>query len=169
MHIYELQRQLANLTSKTDDLQNQNVYLQDENFALETQAANLTSQIISLQTENANLNASVANLLPYQPNRPSLVTRLGSTDVLNSSNSHAPYRQRLYIQGTVFNLGDVTAYNAQLHITLYINDQIIDDTYIELGNIEPLNWASVSRDIFYEADGQKLTNWTIIPESLNPY
>jgi hypothetical protein len=165
MRIVELQSQLSNLTFKTDDLQYQKTYLQDENLALEKQAANQTNQIIYLQNENANLNAKVADLLPYQPNRSVLVTRLGTTDVLNSSNAHAPYRQRLYVQGSVYNLGDQTAYNARLHVMLYIGDQIIADTFIELGNIEPLNWASVSRDIYYDAVGQRLTNWIIIPET----
>ncbi len=163
--IANLQKQLANLTGKADYLQNQNVYLKDQNVALETQLTLLANQTFSLQTENTNLKATVANLLPYQPNRSVLVTRVGTTDVLNSSNAHSPFRPRLYIQGEVFNLGDRTAYNARLHVTLYIDDQIVQDTYIELGNIEPLNYASVSRDIFYEANGQRLTNWTIKPET----
>jgi hypothetical protein len=163
--VVELRNQLTNLTSKADYWQSQSAYLQGQNAALKTQVLNSNNQTDFLLVENANLKTTVANLLPYQPNRSVLVTRLGTADVQNSSNSHNPYRQRLYVQGTVFNLGDKTAYNARLHVILYIEGKIVGDTYIELGNIEPLSWTSVSQDIYYEAEGQTLTNWNIIPET----
>jgi hypothetical protein len=163
--IISLQNQIVNLTAQTSSMLDLNLRLQEQNVDLQTENANLTSHMEALETENANLKAKVADLEPYQPNGSILVTRLGTTDVPNNNDAHGTFQPRLFIEGNVFNLGDITANNARLHVTLYLNGQIIDDAYIELGNIEPLSFASVRQDIHYEANGQKLTNWTIIPET----
>jgi len=165
--ISDLQSQITNLTTETNNLQNYSTILLNQNNALQNQAATLKNQILSLQNENVNLKATIVDLQLNLPNRPNLVTRLGSTDVLNNSNANPArvFRPRLFIQGEVFNTGGVTAYNARLHVTLYIGNQIIEDTVIELGTIEPLHYASVNTDIHYEGNGSRLTNWTIIPEA----
>ncbi len=164
--LVELQSQITDLSSKTNTLQNENAYLKSQNAYLQRQILeNLNNQTAFLQSENANLTATVADLRLNLPIRPNLVTRLGVTDVRNNSDSHSPFRPRLFVQGEVINTGGVTARNAKLHVTLFIGSQIVKEAYIELGNIGSLVAVHVEQDIYYDTDGPRLTSWTIIPEA----
>jgi hypothetical protein len=157
----ELQSQAANLQNQTVNLQNQVAALNDKANNLQTENSNLQNQNAELQKEIENLTESAANI-PL--NKPRLVTRLGASNVIESAHGNNP---RLFVEGDVFNTGGATAWNATLHITMFIGVKVVGETFIALGNMEPFSGCHISRDIQYGATG-RLTNWTIIPETSNP-
>ena len=174
----DLQKQVAFLRNQTvvlgteiSSLQSEKSSLVDQNANLQNQVENLIGKTDILQNENSNLSAKIVSLQSTISdlqmnllNRPNLVTRLGVTDVRNNSDGRTKFVPRLFVQGAVFNTGGVTARNAKLHITLFVGNQTVEDTYIELGIVEPLSAVSVEKNIPYDTNGARLTNWTIIPE-----
>jgi hypothetical protein len=68
---------------------------------------------------------------------------------------------RLFISGEVTNVGAKTAVNCRLHVTLYRNETIVKDAYIQLGTIEYWSRTVVWENIQYTG---LPTNWTITPE-----
>jgi hypothetical protein len=158
--IAELQTQAANLQNQTVNLQNQVAALTAQTGNLQTENVNLQSRNAELQKEVENLTASAANI-PL--NKPRLVTRLGVSNVIESAHGSEP---RLFVEGDVFNTGGAIAWNASLHVTLFIQDKIVADVSLPLGNMEPFSGVHVSTNIEY-SQVVMLTNWTIIPET-NP-
>lgn len=67
-----------------------------------------------------------------------------------------------YVDGEVWNVGTGPAINCKLHVTLYQETTIANETRIELGTIAAGYYKDVSTNIYYE--GPALTDWTIIPE-----
>ena len=123
---------------------------------LETQLANLRQQNLDHQNQlNAKLNQT-------QP--PKLVTRLGSNDVRSSPYQNHPWsgQTRLYIEGEVWNVGQTPAKNSNLHVILYRQQTIVNDTHIQLGTIEPGSYVDIAVNINYAGDA--LTNRIITPE-----
>ena len=123
---------------------------------LETQLANLRQQNLDHQNQlNAKLNQT-------QP--PKLVTRLGSNDVRSSPYQNHPSsgQTRLYIEGEVWNVGQTPAKNSNLHVILYRQQTIVNDTHIQLGTIEPGSYVDIAVNINYAGDA--LTNRIITPE-----
>jgi len=132
---------------------------------LKNQIIDLQHQLYNLQTENENLQRKNANLEHqlYYEREPFLVTRLGVSDVLyNPQYRGKSLIPRLYIQGEVWNIGDKIAFNCSLHVVLYQGNVVANETYIELGDIQPWSLVKVDRNIYYE--GERLTNWTITPQ-----
>jgi multidrug efflux pump subunit AcrA (membrane-fusion protein) len=150
-----LQSQTANLTSEVTRLQNQNLQLQQETVDLQGQMANLKTQTATLQAENANLTATAANGL--RPG-PSLVTNLGASHVVKSAHGNQP---RLYVQGIVFNIGEATARNARLQVTVYKGDQVVAQEVISLGNLKSISGTYIEQNVYYNTSTP--TNWTILP------
>lgn len=130
---------------------------------LQSQVDELISRLENLQNEKASLQDQLQTL-SAQTRVPNLVTRLGAKDVRASPYMNHPWsgQLRLYVEGAVWNVGNGTAVNGRLHVTLYQGANIANETDIELGTIEPGAYVKVASDIYYE--GTALTNWTIIPE-----
>ena len=88
--------------------------------SFKTQIANQNNEIANLTSQNSNLENQVENLTGQLTNSTAnLVTDLGVTEEPvhppNTMPSLVPYNH-LYISGTVINLGEVTAFNAGLHV-----------------------------------------------------
>lgn len=139
-----------------------NIYVYSEhrqstirNVALKEIASELNTSATNLKDEIEELE----NQLNYLKEGPRLVTRLGTQDIRYDYEGQTI---RFYISGEVWNVGTTIAYNSRLHVTLYQGSTITNDTYIEIGNINPGIHADVASDVFYT--GSKLTNWTITPE-----
>lgn len=139
-----------------------NIYFYNEqrqstirNIALKEQASELNTSATNLKDEIAELE----NQLNYLKEGPRLVTRLGTQDIRYDYEGQII---RFYISGEVWNVGTTIAHNSRLHVTLYQGSTVANDTYIEIGSINPGTHADVASDVFYT--GSKLTNWTITPE-----
>ena len=124
------------------------------NIALKEQASELDTSVSNLKDEIAELE----NQLNYLQEGPRLVTRLGTKDIRYDYEGQII---RFYISGEVWNVGTTIAHNSKLHVTLYQGSTIANNTYIEIGEINPGTHADVASDVFYT--GSKLTNWTITP------
>ena len=148
---------LSNSINNNNDLHSQIGDLVGQRFSLQEQIRSLQDIIAGLQNENADLK----NLLDLR-NIPNLVTSLGVRDVHLPPHINPTTNYRLYIEGTVFNIGSETAYNCRLHVTLYRGESIVVDTNVGLGTIAGGASVQVSKNISYSGDA--LTNWTIIPE-----
>jgi len=160
-----LKSQVGNLQNQTNSLQNESSTLQNENANLGSQVANLTDQngnlqqqinssqtiISSLQNENVNLQ----KLLELK-NAPNLVTALGITDVRSGPPMIFPHPEnnRLYIAGTVYNMGATTASNCRLHVTAYREGQTVIGLYITLGTgtIDAGSSVIVDENIIMQVD-----------------
>jgi hypothetical protein len=153
-----LQNQIANLTAQVLSLQNQNVNISN-------QCSNISSENINLRTECANLqreNAGLQNQL-YEKG-PRLITKLGATDVRIIEGSTGRSNQtRLFIEGVVWNIGAQVAKDCRLHVLLFQNEEVVNNTYIQLGTINALDCVNVRNDIYYYI-GSRLTDWKITPE-----
>ncbi len=159
--LLDLQKQASNLQAENDqlkaqmeplgiqvgNLQNQTTVLLKENSLLQNMKDNLEGQLYQLLLANHGKNAT-------------FVTRLGASDIRYN---YSGQEIRLYISGEVWNVGAVAAQNCRLHVMLYQEDVVANDTYIELGTIEAGSYVDVARNIYYS--GTALTNWRIIPES----
>jgi hypothetical protein len=155
-----LQGQVAGLENQIIELQNQTQHLSAQAGSLRQKNLGLQNQNTVLQREVENLTASAANI-PL--NKPRLVTRLGASNVIESAHGSEP---RLFVEGDVFNTGGAMAWNASLHVTLYVQDKIVADVSLPLGDMEPFSGVHVSTNIEYN-QAVLLTKWAIIPET-NP-
>jgi regulator of replication initiation timing len=152
-----LQNQIANLTQQITGLQRQIATSNHGN-------SNLIDENAELQEENANLqqaNADLENQLYEQG--PRLITKLGATDVKIDNTANHSNQTRLFIEGVVWNIGAKPAENSRLHVILYQGDEVVNNTYIELGTIRGLDCVSVRSDIYYYS-GDRLTDWKITAE-----
>ena len=153
----DLQVQVADLQSQITDLQIQVTNLTAKANSLQTENAQLLSQKAELQSKLENITNAFAD---FPLDKPRLITRLGASNVIESAHGNNP---RLFVEGDVFNTGGVTARDAKLHVTLFIEERVVADVSLPLGDIESFGGAHVSRDIGYSSP-RLLTNWTIIPE-----
>jgi uncharacterized protein (UPF0333 family) len=120
---------------------------------LQSQISELENQNSQLQNQNSELQSQ--NRFPY------LVTALGSTYTW-SPNSNGDRVYYLYIEGTVTNEGDGTAYNCKLKIvTNSLKDTFTD--YYKFNTLAPGEQVTVDTHL-YHVD---LVNWTITPEYTN--
>ena len=148
------------------------VSLNNRNNDLQNQIAEVTSKNANLQEQNDSLQNIISILqnkygalaLLDMGNAPNLITSLGATDVRIPSMIHPGTfpNSRLYIEGTVINAGTETAYNCRLNVTLYRGNSVVENTNISLGTMEGGAIANVSSNIAYSGD--PLTDWDIIPE-----
>jgi regulator of replication initiation timing len=152
-----LQNQIANLTQQVTGLQNQIA-------TLNRGSSNLTDENARLQAENANMQQTNSELNSQLNGQgPRLITKLGATDVKIDKSENHSNQTRLFIEGVVWNIGAKPAEKSRLHVILYQGDDVINNTYIDLGTIKGLDCVNVRKDIYYYTGG-RLTNWTIIPE-----
>ena len=148
---------------------------------MNTQIANLTSQTSSLKSQVTNLTSQLTNLTSAN-----LVTALGITEVSNTSSISRSYN-RLYIDGSVTNMGVGTAFNAGLHVVAYAADGTLeinmtvpltfgefgtDDAttsyvfsfdpfnYLKFGSLVSGQTANVDLDIYHEGI---VSDWTVTP------
>ncbi len=157
---------------------------------------NKNSKIAFLQSQISNQNREIANLtsqIDQEPNftNPHIVAQLGVTEIGNGNALGDPYAWgdywRLFIQGTAFNMGNNTAYNAGLKVVAYSGTGILEinmtvplvngynygtnsaivsylDNYelgpLQLGNLTRGQYAIVDLDIYHEG---VVANWTVTP------
>lgn len=146
------------LNNRTNELQSQVAELTSQNANLQEQIDSQQSIIFDLQKENNDLQNQLNIEGP-----PNLVTSLGATDTNSSVPPNDPNpNPRLYIEGTVYNIGSETAYNCWLNVTLYRGEDVVRSAYIDLGTIAGGDSVQVSENIAYSGD--PLTDWDIIPE-----
>jgi hypothetical protein len=87
------------------------------------QIASLNNQIINQKTEIANLTSQVKQISNYSDAH--LEATLGVTEVGNTSENSYPF-YRLYISGTVKNIGQGEALNAGLHVIAYTSSGTVE-------------------------------------------
>jgi hypothetical protein len=150
---------------------------------LNQQIAVANSQISNLTIEVSNLRDEITNLTTAN-----LETELGIAEVGNTSSVTRAYN-RLYIQGSVTNIGPGVAMNAGLHIVAYSADRTLQinmtvpltygefgankeiysyiysfDPYAtsspKYGNLASGQTAGVNLNIYHEGT---VTNWTVTP------
>jgi hypothetical protein len=148
---------------------------------LNDEISKLTSQIFSLQGQVANLNGQVANLTSAK-----LVTAIGISEVNTPSGIKF---NKLFIEGSVNNTGQGTAFHAGLNVvaysangTLLVNMTVplgfmalfgtdsatsdyAQDFYsstrtLALGNLLTTQTASINIGIFHRGTA---SNWTVSP------
>ena len=136
--VLELQNQIDTLTEETKTLQNQTDILIKEKNSLQTQLTNLTSEVNDLQAAK-------------------LITRIISTHEkpLDSENY-------LHLIGSVINVGTNNANNCRLHVILYQDGAVANDTYIDLGEIRGEGFLDIDKKVFYY--GSEIIAWSIDAE-----
>ena len=147
---------------------------------------NKNSKIASLQSQISNQNKEIANLtsqIAVQPDlsKPHVITELGVTEL---ETDWGP-SWRLFIQGSAYNMGNSTAYNAGLKVEAhsgtgileinmtvpfvngynYGTDSSITSKLIQLGPAQLGNLTSgqaliIDLDIYHEGVA---TNWNVTP------
>ncbi|MDQ1279738.1 MAG: hypothetical protein QG670_1000 [Thermoproteota archaeon] len=144
-----MQSQIDRLNTDKTNLQSQITALQSIETILNTTYQNYVSTHIYSNTQYNNLNTSYNLLkapklsdldLSFEDVRPILQT---------------PY---LHVTGKVWNVGNSSAYNSQIHITLYQGAVVAEETSIGLGDILGEYRVSIDQKIYYT--GSNLTNWT---------
>ena len=176
-----LESQVSNLQSQIDSLENQIENLQNQqptdsgtqSTDLQSQINDLQSQLDGLQTtydnyvsthsysnsEYNDLQNQISNLQSEVDSLKAskLVTRLGVSD--QRPLLQTPY---FHVSGEVWNVGTNTAYNCRLHVVLYQESVVAEDTYINLGTISGEDFTSVDSKVYYE--GSSITGYTLSPE-----
>ncbi len=153
----QLQNQINSLNAQLDSLQNQTDIMQGNTSTLQNEVLRLLNEKADLERSNADLQ----NQLNGQG--PRLITRLGATDVQIAHTAYHSNQTRLFIEGVVWNIGAKSASNCRLHVILYQGNEVVNNSYVELGNISALDCVNVRTDIHYYT-GDRLTSWKIIPE-----
>ena len=64
----------------------------------------------------------------------------------------------LLVSGEVWNVGNRTAYNCKIHVTLYQGSVTAKETDVYIGTIAGENKASVNQKVYYQ--GSQLTGWS---------
>ena len=165
--VSDLQNQTANLNSQLLTLTQEKETLLTQLLGNVTQVQDLNNKIAKVQTQLDYFKNRILVLFPFEEQGylaasdngkediSFLITRLGSSDVHNSYGGN-----RLFVQGTVYNIGTETARSCRLHVVLYQSGTAIRDVYIGLGTLDEYDSASVTQNIQYYS-AAKLTNWTI--------
>jgi TolA-binding protein len=164
----EMQNQINSLQSLTQNLQSQVTELQNQSKDNNRTIAAFNAQIFDLQTQNSNLQNQNDNLtyriqsqLSTEKNtKPYLVTALGA--VSTESLSPTGWVKYLYIQGTVTNQGNGTAYNCVLKVTSHTPSTTYVD-YYRFNSLAPAEYATVDTHIYHD----NIQSWEIIPECTN--
>jgi hypothetical protein len=147
---------------------------------------NKNSVISSLQSQLSNQNKEIANLtsqIAVQPDlsKPHIITELG---VIELETDWGP-SWRLFIQGSAYNMGNSTAFNAGLKVQAYSGTGVLEinmtvpfvngynygtDSSItsklmqlgpaQLGNLTSGRAVIIDLDIYHEG---VVTNWTVSP------
>lgn len=147
---------------------------------------NKNSKIVLLQSQISNQKKEIANLtsqIAVQPDlsKPHLITELGVTEL---ETDWGP-SWRLFIQGSAYNMGNSTAYNAGLRVEAYSGTGILEinmtvpfvngynygtDSSItsqltqlgpaQLGNLTSDQAVMIDLDIYHEG---VVTNWSVTP------
>ena len=186
-----LKKQVVELQSQVTGLENQTANLQSQINSLESQKANLQSQlsssqnnltiisdlngqILSLQTENKNLQkendnlrSTIQNLQNQSPTgtrTPYLVTALGATFTWSySETARYGMLHYLYVQGTVMNTGNGTAYNCALKVVMTTTSGQSLTDYYRFNALAPGEVENVDTHFYYD----NLQSWTITPQCTN--
>jgi len=102
------------LNSKNSKINSQNNEIANENGEI----ANLTSQVTNLKSQLANVTAQLSNLNSKLANLPS-ANLVGHLLIFDNPKNLTGTTAMLTISGSVTNIGEVTAYNAGLHVVAY--------------------------------------------------
>jgi hypothetical protein len=172
--VAKFQSQVASLESQTAALQSQLENIQNNSGSDNQTIAYLNAQILDLQTQNENLleeNDNLTAKIQNLQNKPSsdiyepyLVTALGATFTWSYSES-ARYGMLhyLYVQGTVTNAGNGTAYNCALKVVMNIASGLSITDYYRFNALAPGETENVDTHFYYD----NLQSWTITPECTN--
>ncbi len=172
-----LENQTTNLQSQVNSLESQRANLQGQLSSLQNNSSiisDLNRQIISLQTENKNLQQENDNLRSTIQNlqnqssagtgTPYLVTALGATFTWSySSTARYGMLHYLYVQGTVMNTGNGTAYNCALKVVMTTTSGQSFTDYYRFNSLAPGEVENVDTHFYYE----NLQSWTITPQCTN--
>ncbi len=162
--INSLESQTQNLQSKIGDLQNKSIRDSGTIDAFNTQVANLIQENDNLQKENYNLTVlvqSLQNKTSSDVYEPYLVTALGATYTSGYSldNGQAVFRHFLYLQGTVTNTGNGTAYNCDLKLIVNTTSGTLTDHY-RFSTLAPGEYTYIDTHLYYN----NVVSWEIFPE-----
>ncbi len=157
--------QQTNLLNKVDKLTNENGILQNEKQSLVNQTDNLTHENQILQNDKTSLEEQLSQIEPNNSaaklsnSKGWLVTSLGITDVTDFPLVQgAP---RIFIQGTVSNIGNDTAHDCVLYVKLYQNGSLGYEVYKHLGSIESGSHVNIYENVIY--NGGSVSNWEVFP------
>jgi cell division protein FtsB len=160
-----LQNQTENLQTNVDTLQN-NSGIDNQTIAnLNAQILDLQTQIENMQKENDNLKSQISHLQNQTSSEikvPNLVTALGATFTSGYVNDGKLLVHFLYIQGTVMNEGNGTAYNCDLKVISHTPSGSFTD-YYRFTALAPGESANVDTHIFHD----NIQSWEIFPECTN--
>jgi type II secretory pathway pseudopilin PulG len=158
--------------------------VQSVNSELRSQNAEIQNQLDEVQTQNEELENQIANLTSAN-----LVTALGIAEVPYDSIANPAQFHKLFIEGSVTNKGQGTAYNAGLHVVAYdaegnlrinmivplkniasfgTDSATIDYALahaggtdsLQLGKLLTTQTAAISIQIFHQGN---VTDWTLTP------
>lgn len=167
----------TNLTNQATSLNNQLTTLTTQKNALNTTYQNYLSTHGYTNTQYSSLNTTYQNYKgshSYTDSQYSTLNsqyntvnakyntlnapKLSSLSVSMSDNRPLLQTPYLHVTGEVWNVGNSTAYNSKIHVTLYQGAVVAQDTDISLGSILAENKVSVDQQVFYS--GSALTSWS---------
>lgn len=157
-----LQNLISALETQNRDLQNQIGTLQSQNTNLQSQISNLQSQISSLKIQNDQLQ-SEADALQTQNNRLQneiealKAPQLHKVDIRWSDHQRYP-SPYVSIQGSIFNSGSESAYNAILTVRIFDSvGTLLKSEEIHLGDIDGKSYIAFNVEIPYSGDADSVT------------
>jgi hypothetical protein len=125
----------------------------------------LNYRLVQKDLEVDRLNNQMIDLQKQLDNehKASLVTSLGiSTEPRNNTEYPHPH---FTVEGSVFNVGTETAYNARLDIVAYYKNRVLAlNMSIPLGNLEKWHIVQVNKII---ATSDWIGNYTVVPISID--
>jgi hypothetical protein len=132
-----------------------------ENDSLKKQIVEFQSEVTFLQNQTTNLQRQLDN---YQNRFPNLVTALGATFTWSySATASYGMLHYLYVQGTVTNTGNGTAYNCDLKVIMTTSHGVSYTEYYRFNALAPGEVENVDTHFYHD----NLLNWTITPECTN--
>ena len=172
--VVEFQNQVTTLESQTVTLQRQVDTLQNNSGIDNQTISNFNAQILDLQTQIENMQKENDNLksqISHLQNQPSpeirvanLVTALGATFTWSySATASYGMLHYLYVQGTVTNTGNGTAYNCDLKVIMTTSTGESFTEYYRFNALAPGEVENVDTHFYHD----NLQSWTITPECTN--
>jgi len=146
--------------------------------SLKSKIADFASQNSDLKAQEVNLSDQVARLTELEYAK--LQCSLGVTEINDKNGGGMVEYSRLFIQGSVFNVGNVTAYNAGLRVVAYaengsleINMTVPLDNGGDFGTDGKTEAYVLSQEQFWGTQTSLqlgfVSGLSIIPVSLNIY
>jgi len=143
-----LQSQISSLQSQINNLKSQINSLKTQNDQLQSQEDVLRSEVDALQTQNSRLQNEIEALKAPQ---------LHEVDVRWTDHERYP-SPYVSIQGSIFNSGSETAYNAILTVRIFDRaGTLLKSEEIHLGTIDGKSYIAFNVEIPYSGDADSVT------------